>query len=63
MTNNTIKFLTNERDEGNRLDIILSNKIKNLTRSNLKKIIESQIELISLFFKTGVLMTYWDIEL
>ena len=41
MTNNTIKFLTNERDEGNRLDIILSNKIKNLTRSNLKKIIES----------------------
>ena len=42
MTDNTMKFLTNEKDDGNRLDIFLSNRIKNLTRSNLKKVIESK---------------------
>ncbi len=41
MTNNTIKFSTIKKDVGKRLDIILSEKITNLTRSNLKKIIES----------------------
>ena len=42
MTNNTIKFSANEEDIGKRLDILLSEKIKELTRSNLKKIIESK---------------------
>ena len=41
MNNNTIKFLTKKTDVGKRLDIILSQKITDLTRSNLKKIIES----------------------
>ena len=39
--NNSIKFLVNENEEGKRLDIFLSKKIDNLTRSNIKKIIES----------------------
>jgi 23S rRNA pseudouridine1911/1915/1917 synthase len=38
--NNSIKFLINKRDDGERLDIFLSKKITNLTRSNIKKIIE-----------------------
>ena len=42
MTYNTIKFVTDYKDEGKRLDVILSNRIKDLTRSNLKKIIESK---------------------
>ena len=42
MTNNTIKFLTTKEDKGVRLDVLLAKKIKNLTRSNLKKIIESK---------------------
>ena len=42
MTNNTIKFLTTKEDNGVRLDVLLAKKIKNLTRSNLKKIIESK---------------------
>ena len=41
MTNNTIKFSTKEKDIGKRLDIILTEKIADLTRSSLKKIIES----------------------
>ena len=41
MTNNTIKFLIKKEDVEKRLDIILSEKITELTRSNLKKIIES----------------------
>ena len=40
--NNTIKFLINENDSEKRLDIFLSEKIKDLTRSNIKKIIESK---------------------
>ena len=40
--NNTIKFLIDEHDQGRRLDIFLSYKIKSLTRSNIKKIIESK---------------------
>ena len=39
--NNSIEFLVNEKDEGKRLDIFLSKKIDYLTRSNIKKIIES----------------------
>ena len=41
MTNNTIKFSTIKKDVGKRLDIILSEKISDLTRSSLKKIVES----------------------
>ena len=41
MTNNTIKFFTTEDDIRKRLDVILSEKITDLTRSNLKKKIES----------------------
>ena len=41
MNINTIKFLIEDKDVGKRLDIILSKKINQLTRSNLKKIIES----------------------
>ena len=39
--NNTIKFLINKKDSGKRLDIFLSNKISEFTRSSIKKIIES----------------------
>jgi len=42
MTNNTIKFSVNKEDVGNRLDLMLTKKITNLTRSRLKKIIESK---------------------
>ena len=40
MLNNSIKFLAKDEDVGKRLDVILSKHIPNLTRSNLKKIIE-----------------------
>ena len=40
--NNSMKFLVKKRDDGKRLDIFLSEKIKHLTRSNIKKIIESK---------------------
>ena len=39
--NNSIKFLVDEKEMGKRLDIFLSKKIDYLTRSNIKKIIES----------------------
>ena len=39
--NNSMKFLVKEKDDGKRLDIFLSEKINHLTRSNIKKIIES----------------------
>ena len=39
---NTIKFVIEENDSEKRLDIFLSNKISNITRSNIKKIIESK---------------------
>ena len=42
MSNKTIEFFTNDEDVGKRLDILLSEKIVHLTRSNLKKIIESK---------------------
>jgi len=40
--NNSMKFLVKKRYESKRLDIFLSEKIKHLTRSNIKKIIESK---------------------
>ena len=40
--NNSMKFLVKKRDGCKRLDIFLSEKIKHLTRSNIKKIIESK---------------------
>ncbi len=39
--NNSIKFLVNKKDDNKRLDIFLSKEINHLTRSNIKKIIES----------------------
>ncbi len=39
--NNSMKFLVTKKDDGKRLDIFLSTKIKHLTRSNIKKIIKS----------------------
>ena len=36
--NNSIKFLIKRKDTTKRLDIFLSEKIKDLTRSNIKKI-------------------------
>jgi 23S rRNA pseudouridine1911/1915/1917 synthase len=38
--NNTMKFLVEKSDSGKRLDVFLSEKIKNQTRSNIKKSIE-----------------------
>ena len=40
--NNSMKFLVKKIDGSKRLDIFLSEKIKHLTRSNIKKIIESK---------------------
>ena len=39
--NNSIKFLVRKKDDGKRLDVFLSEKIDYLTRSNIKKTIES----------------------
>ena len=39
--NNSMKFLVKEKDNVKRLDVFLSEKIEHLTRSNIKKIIES----------------------
>ena len=39
--NNTIEFLTNKEDDEKRLDVFLSKKMEDLTRSNIKKIIEA----------------------
>ena len=40
--NNSTKFLVNKKDSGKRLDIFLSKKISHLTRSYIKKIIETK---------------------
>ena len=40
--NNSMKFLVEKKDDGKRLDIFLSAKIKHLTRSNIAKIIKSE---------------------
>ena len=39
--NNSMKFFVEYKDDGKRLDVFLSKKIDHLTRSNIKKIIES----------------------
>ncbi len=39
--NNSMKFLVRKKDDGKRLDIFLSERIGHLTRSNIKKTIES----------------------
>ena len=41
--NNTIKFLVKNNDNGERADIFLSKKVKNLTRSFLKKLIKKNL--------------------
>ncbi len=43
MIKNTIKFLIKKKDSGQRLDVYLSNKINDFTRSYLKKVIESRL--------------------
>ena len=40
--NNTIKFSVDIKNSGKRLDIFLSENIKNFTRSFLKKLIENK---------------------
>ena len=40
--NNTIKFLVTKNYDGYRLDVYLSKKIKDLTRSYIKKLIEKK---------------------
>ena len=40
MSKNSIKFLINNEEAGNRLDVVLTNRISELSRSNLKKVIE-----------------------
>ena len=42
MKNKTIKILPSSSDKGKRIDIFLSEKLKELTRSNIKKIINLQ---------------------
>ena len=39
--NNTMIFLVKKREDGERLDIFLSNRVNHLTRTNIKKIIQS----------------------
>ncbi len=45
--NNTMKFLVKSSDNGERADIFLSKKIKNLTRSFLKKLIKKDLLVIN----------------
>ena len=45
--NNSIKFLINKKDTGKRLDVFLSEKISYLTRSHIKKIIETNNVIIN----------------
>ena len=40
--NNSMKFLVKKKDDSKRLDVFLSEKINHLTRSNIKKVIESK---------------------
>ena len=41
MKNNPIRILINEKDANKRLDVVLAEKLREYTRSNLKKIIKS----------------------
>ena len=40
--NNTIKFFVDKKNTGKRLDIFLSENMKNFTRSFIKKLIENK---------------------
>ena len=51
--NNSIKFLIKKKDAQKRLDIFLSEKINDLTRSNIKKVIE--IKNVKINNKTTIL--------
>ena len=42
MKNNTLRFNANESDVGKRLDIFLNENINDLTRSNLKKFVDTK---------------------
>ena len=42
MKNKTIKILSSSLDKGKRIDVFLSEKFKEITRSNIKKIINSK---------------------
>ena len=42
MKNKTIKILSSSSDIGKRIDIFLSEKLKELTRSNIKKLINQK---------------------
>ena len=42
MTNEINKFLITEEESNKRLDVVLADRVEHLTRSNLKKIIESK---------------------
>ena len=39
--NNTMKFLIDLKNDGKRLDVFLTNKLDQLTRTSIKKIIET----------------------
>ena len=45
----TIEFSVNKKNNGERLDIFLSEKISNLTRSYIKKLIEKNKVKLKLF--------------
>ena len=42
MKNNPIRILINEKDANKRLDVVLAEKLREYTRSNLKKIIKEK---------------------
>ena len=43
MNNKTIKFLTTKEDVGNRLDLVLTKRISNITRSKIKKLLNQKM--------------------
>ena len=46
---NTIEFLTNKEDIEKRLDVFLSKKMENITRSNIKKIIDEKTRILPIY--------------
>ena len=60
--NNSIKFLVKEKDNRKRLDIFLSEKIDDLTRSNIKKIIESSNVKINKKKSNPLLIPAWSLK-
>ena len=64
MKNKTIKILSTSSDKGKRIDIFLSEKLKEMTRSNVKKMInqkfsEKQILVSKTFFEYTLI--FWVI--